>query len=101
MYGKKRIGITRDGIAFIAGKWPGSQGGSHQNVGRIVKNSGGKYSGGEYFRVYFYNWKFIGTAKTKTEAKIIMFNAAKNHKDYIGDENVFIDEKGKLYRATR
>jgi hypothetical protein len=30
-----------------------------------------------------------------------MFNAAKNHKDWIGDEDVFIDEKGKLYRATR
>ena len=96
MYGKRRIGITRDGIAFIAGKWPESQGGSYRNVGRIVKNLGG-----EDFGVYFYNWKFIGTAKTKTEAKIIIFNAAKNHKDWIGDEDVFIDEKGKLYRATR
>ena len=88
MYGKKRIGITRDGMAFIAGE------GSHQKVGRIVRNLGGKA-----FGVYFCSWKFIGTAETKTKAKIIMFNAAKNHKDYIGDKDVFINEKGQLYRA--
>ena len=97
MYGKKRIGITREGVAFVAGKWPDSQGGSYRNVGRIAPSV--RSLDGAGYDVHFYNWRFIGTAETKTKAKILMYNAAKNHKDWIGDADVFINEKGQLYRA--
>ena len=81
MYGKKRIGTTRTGVAFIAGE------GSHQNVGRII-NAVPTASNpqGKGYDVFFCNWKYIGTTSTKIKAKILMFNAAKNHKDYCSSE---------------
>jgi len=85
MYGKRRIGITRDDRVFIAG------GGSYQVIGRIQVAAGG-------YNVLWSNFKYIGHAKTKAEAKVILFNKAKNHPTEccIIHDNEQITEKGKL-----
>ena len=84
MYGKRRCGITRDDRVFIAG------GRSYQVIGRIQKAAGG-------FNVLWCNYKYVGHAKTKAEAKVMLFNKAKHHPDgsIIGPKER-INEKGQL-----
>ena len=54
---------------------------------------------GEGFAVCYWGGEYIATAQTKTDAKVIMFNALKNHPDCLDLDGWEIDEKGKLYKA--
>ena len=83
MYGKRRCGIQRDGQVFVAGE------GSHQNIGRAEKTAGG-------YHVLWVNRRYEGYAKTKREAKIMLFNKAKKQDECIIRPNEYINNRGKL-----
>ncbi len=82
--------IDRGGCVFLCGKYKGEQGGSSQQLGFIDKTQTG-------YDVYFCNKKFIASVANQTQAKISIFNAAKNSSEWVmSANNETIDEKGKL-----
>lgn len=91
MYGKRRITITKKGQVVLAGKYQGEQGGSYIGIGRIeiTESAIACYRQGKNSKVD----EFVGFVKTKLEAKIALFNAAKSAKHWaVSDEK--IDAKG-------
>lgn len=83
MYGKRRCGIQRDGQVFVAGD------GSYQSIGRVEKTDVG-------YHVLWANRRYEGHAKTKRDAKIMLFNKAKTKDECIIRPNEYIDDNGKL-----
>jgi hypothetical protein len=92
MYGKRRVSISKNGEISICGKYPESNGGSHQRLGYINELSDGSYG------VHFCNGKLIATVKTKTDAKIAIFNASMKSDQYFSGCRDQINEKGVLSR---
>jgi hypothetical protein len=90
MYGKRRISIDRQGRIGFGGKYAGDQGGSWQWIG-IVRVMADKQ-----IEVRIYG-KVIAIVKTKTEAKIAAFHAAKASPDFFGDHDD-IDAKGRIFK---
>ena len=96
MYGKKRIGINRKNEIFVAGE------GSHQFVGKIAPAApmpGNPF--GKGFAVCYWGGEYIETAQTKTQCKIVMFNALKNHVDCVSVDGWQINEKGQLTNENK
>jgi hypothetical protein len=93
MYGKRRVTITKKGQVVLAGKYQDGQGGSYIGIGRIETTESAIAC---YYRAD-HEWKFVGLVKTKLEAKIAIFNAAKTAKHWLlSDEQ--IDAKGVVSR---
>jgi len=97
MYGKFRISIGRTGrekeISLIGG-------GGFQKIGFL--HSGMPQPGnpfGEGYNVFHCSRKFLGNVATHAEAKILMFNALKNHPDALDLSEWQINAKGQLIKS--
>jgi len=101
MYGKKRIVISESDenllpwFATISLKGEGSS----QKLGRLgrcsmrTKDSAYHVTG---FIVYLANGTEVAIVRTKREAKIAIFNAAKKSKDHFIGQSLTIDSNGQL-----
>jgi hypothetical protein len=94
MYGKKRIVIERKRhdrqLVYCRGTIEDDRpGGSSQRLGFVEQTDFG-------YRVYFCNGKKIADVKTQKEAKVAIFNAAKDSDEFSVCDGCKIDSDGVI-----